>query len=80
MKKEAMIAKIDELRKSMLTKWVWPSAGRKRVPRPMICLNSVMEFTTSSRTMSLVILQSTPVESSLEVVAMTGYSELTEMK
>ena len=46
----------------------------------MICLNSVMEPIISSSTMSFVILQSAPVERSLEVVAMTGPSELVEMK
>ena len=46
----------------------------------MICLNSVMEPIISSRTMSFVILQSAPVESSLEVVAITGPSFDVEMK
>ncbi len=43
-----------------------------RVPRPMICLNSVMELILESRTMSLQVWASTPVVISLEVVAMTG--------
>ena len=67
-------------RKSITTKCVLPSFSRRRVPRPMICLNSVMELIISSSTISLVILQSAPVESSLEVVAITGYFAPTEMK
>ena len=67
-------------RKSITTKWVLPSFSRRRVPRPMICLNSVIEPIISSKTISFVILQSEPVESSLEVVAMTGYFSRTEIK
>ena len=64
----------------MTVKLSLPSFSRRRVPRPMICLNSVMEPIIWSRTMSFTILQSVPVERSLEVVAMTGYFEETEMK
>ena len=46
----------------------------------MICLNSVMELIILSSTMSLTILQSSPVDSSLEVVAITGVSAEVEMK
>ena len=65
-------------RKSITAKWVLPSFSRSRVPRPMICLNSVIEPIISSKTISLVILQSAPVERSLEVVAITGYFWVTE--
>ena len=50
------------------------------LPRPTICLNSVIELIRWSRAISFTILQSTPVESSLLVVAMTGVFEETEMK
>jgi hypothetical protein len=43
-----------------------------RVPRPIICLNSVMELMLRSRTTSLQVLASTPVDMSLLVQAMTG--------
>ena len=46
----------------------------------MICLNIVIEVMFSSSAMSRTILQSTPVESSCDVVAMTGVGEATEMK
>ena len=46
----------------------------------MICLNSVMELIILSSTMSFTILQSSPVDSSLEVVAITGVSAEVEMK
>ena len=59
-------------RKSITTKWFLPSFSLKRVPRPIICLNSVMEPIISSRTINFVILQSAPVESSFDVVAITG--------
>mgnify|MGYP006922431272 CR=1 FL=1 len=52
----------------------------QQVATPMICLNSVMEPIISSRTINLTILQSTPVESSLDVVAITGYFSPTEIK
>ena len=68
------------MRKSMTAKWVLPSFSRSRVPRPMICLNSVMEPIILSSTISLTILQSAPVESSSDVVAMTGPSEDVEIK
>lgn len=64
----------------MTSKWVLPSSARRRVPRPMICLNSVMELIHLSMTMSFTILQSTPVERSWEVTAMTGVGAETEMK
>jgi hypothetical protein len=43
-----------------------------RVPRPMICLNSVIDWMRWSSTMSLQVCASTPVVISLLVVAMTG--------
>ena len=39
-----------------------------------------MDPIISSKTMSFVILQSAPVDKSLDVVAMTGYGAETEMK
>ena len=68
------------LRKSMMVKCVLPSFSRMRVPRPTICLNSVIELMLWSSTISFTILQSTPVESNLLVVAMTGYLDEIEMK
>ncbi|EJW95666.1 hypothetical protein EVA_16226 [gut metagenome] len=53
-------------------KCVLPSFSRSLVPRPIICLNSVIEPIISSKTISFVILQSAPVDSSLDVVAITG--------
>ena len=64
----------------MIVKLILPSFSRSRVPRPTICLNMVMEEMVLSKTMTFVILQSTPVERSSEVVAMTGYFALTEIK
>jgi hypothetical protein len=43
-----------------------------RVPRPTICLNSIIDSMRWSSTMSLQVLASTPVVRSFEVVAMTG--------
>ena len=43
-----------------------------RVPRPMICLNSVIEPIERSRTTSLHVCASTPVLMSRLVTAMTG--------
>lgn len=42
------------------------------IPRPMICLNSVIDWMRWSRTISLQVWTSTPVLSSLLVVAITG--------
>lgn len=46
----------------------------RRVPRPMICLNSVMVPMTLMKTMFLTIGASTPVLSIWDVVRMTGVS------
>jgi hypothetical protein len=54
--------------------------GKSRVPRPMICLNSAMEPTGRNSTMLRQVGMSTPVESSFEVVAMTGVSRSGSMK
>ena len=43
-----------------------------RVPRPMICLNSVIELMRLSSTISWQVCASTPVVISCDVVAMTG--------
>jgi hypothetical protein len=43
-----------------------------RVPRPMICLNSLTDWMRWSRTISLQVCASTPVVISLLVVAITG--------
>ena len=43
------------------------------MPRPTICLNSVIEPTARSRTMRRQVWASTPVESSRDVVTRTGY-------
>ena len=50
------------------------------MPRPTICLNSVMEPTGRSSTMSRQVWASTPVESSREVVTRTGYFASGSMK
>ncbi|MOA54660.1 hypothetical protein D3C78_1783210 [compost metagenome] len=49
-----------------------PWSSLMRVPRPMICLNSVIDLMCWSRTISLQVCASTPVVISLLVVAMTG--------
>ena len=51
-----------------------------RVPRPTICLNSVIEPTARSSTISRQVCASTPVDSSREVVTMTGYLDSGSMK
>src|SRR5674476_281158 len=51
-----------------------------RVPRPMICLNSVMELMRLSRTIKWQVWASTPVDISCEVVAMTGKVDSGSMK
>ena len=51
-----------------------------RVPRPMICLNSVIDLISLSSTISLQVLQSTPVVISLDVVTMAGYFSLGSIK
>ena len=50
------------------------------VPRPTICLNSVMEPTARSSTMRWHVWPSTPVERSREVVTRTGYFASGSMK
>ena len=50
------------------------------MPRPMICLNSVIDWIGWSSTMSLQVCASTPVVSSFEVVAITGYRLSGSMK
>jgi hypothetical protein len=55
-------------------------SSRKRVPRPMICLNSVIELMFWSRTISLQVLASTPVVKSLDVVTITGYGSSLSIK
>src|SRR5699024_2934661 len=59
--------------KSIIVKYSLPYFGFNLVPRPIICLNSVIELILLSSTISLHVLQSTPVVSSLEVVTITGY-------
>ena len=66
--------------KSIMEKCVLPSLSLILVPLPIICLNSVIEPMFSSRTMSFTILQSVPVESNFDVVAITGYFDDTEIK
>ncbi len=44
----------------------------RRVPRPMICLNSIIEFTGRISTMLRTLRASTPVESFCEVVRIVG--------
>ena len=51
-----------------------------RVPRPMICLNSVIDWMRWSSTMTLQVWASTPVVISFDVVAMTGYRLSGSMK
>ena len=47
------------------------------MPRPMICLNSVIESMTRTRTTFLQVGASTPVVSIWEVVRMTGVCDST---
>ena len=58
--------------KSMIENQNLSKSSLMRVPRPMICLNSVMDWMRLSSTMSLQVWASTPVLMSCEVVAMTG--------
>ena len=53
-----------------------------RVPRPMICLNSVMPCSPKrlSNAITLHVLQLTPVVSSFEVVTTAGYFSSGSMK
>ena len=50
------------------------------MPRPMICLNSVIELTTRASTMFLQVGTSTPVVSNCEVVRITGVVVSTSWK
>ncbi len=54
----------------MIVKYSLPS--KSRVPRPMICLNSIIELIGRISTMLRTLLASTPVESFCEVVRMVG--------
>ncbi|MNY38632.1 hypothetical protein D3C86_1732700 [compost metagenome] len=58
--------------KSRMVNQSLPYLSSIRVPRPMICLNLVMDWMFWSSTTSLQVLASTPVVISSEVVAMTG--------
>ena len=58
--------------KSIIVKYSFPLFGSNLVPRPIICLNSVMLAISSSKTINLTVLVSTPVDKSFEVVAITG--------
>ena len=51
-----------------------------RVPLPIICLNSVIDSITLSKTIKRQVLQSTPVVKSFEVVTITGYLLSTSIK
>ena len=51
-----------------------------RVPRPTICLNSVIDPTSRSSTISRQVWTSTPVESRRDVVTRTGYLDSGSMK
>ncbi len=51
-----------------------------RVPRPMICLNSVMDLICLSSTIRWQVWASTPVDMSWEVTAMTGKVDSGSMK
>ena len=64
----------------MMVKYHLSQSGRRRVPRPMICLNSLMELMTLSSTIRRQVLQSTPVVIRREVVTMTGYLLFTLVK
>ncbi|MCY1535139.1 hypothetical protein D9M68_705310 [compost metagenome] len=66
--------------KSRIVNQVLPRSSRSRVPRPMICLNRVIDLMPWSSTMSLQVCASTPVLMSLEVVAITGYGFSGSMK
>ena len=67
-------------RKSMIVKNSLPCSGSSRVPRPTICLNSVIDPMLDSKTMSLIVLTLTPVVSSFDVVTSVGYCSLTAAK
>ena len=60
------------LLKSIIVKYCFPYSSLIRVPRPIICLNSVMEPVFSSRQITLQVCASVPVLISFEVVAITG--------
>ena len=48
------------------------SSANNRVPRPIICLNIAIEPTVLNKTMLRTVGRSTPVDSSCDVVAITG--------
>ena len=58
-----------------MVKYSFPYGSHMRVPRPTICLNSVMPCSpyTLSSTTSLQVLQFTPVVRSFGVVTIVGY-------
>ena len=58
----------------MIVKNSFPYLGANLVPRPIICLNSVIPASPNmlSSTISLQVLQSTPVDINLEVVTILG--------
>ena len=66
--------------KSRISKCHLPLSVRRRVPRPTICLNSVIEPISLSITISPQVLQSTPVDSISDVVTTQGYFWSTSMK
>src|SRR5438552_4090838 len=55
-----------------MLKYNLPASSRTRVPRPMICLNSVIELITRTSTMFLHVGASIPVVSNCDVVRITG--------
>ena len=58
----------------------FPKSSRNLVPLPIICLNSVIDLIFLSKTINLVVFESTPVDINIEVVAMTGYFSCESMK
>ena len=56
----------------MMSKLSLSSSGKSLVPRPMIGLNSDIEPMVRNRTTLRRVGMSTPVDSSCELVAMTG--------
>ena len=50
------------------------------MPRPIICLNSIIEFILFSNTINLQVLASTPVVINFDVVTIVGYFSLGSMK
>ncbi len=51
---------------------VLSKSSRMRVPRPMICLNSEVDWMFWSITITFTVCVSTPVVRSFEVVTITG--------